>query len=194
MGDIKYTVLPLAVLDSAKVYFEDFVTKYQLSDYQKATISKYTYHAPDGLDFTPKSIVIAAWDGKASREPIAAEALLKGMGAKFHDMPWMPKKHLAARSGMGKYGKNNLVCFDDWGSYGRIGTYFTDIEPPSNYIWQDTEIMDFCATCGKCDACPGKNFRDDRFLAYAEGCINIGKEAKVCSLCIEVCPFNQKEN
>ena len=191
---IRLVVLPLEVLDISKAFFTDFVNEHQLSDYQKNMIeNRYVFHIPDEVDFTPKSLVVAAWDGKASREPVAVEDLLAEMGINFHDVALLPKKYFATKAGMGEFGKNNLVFFKDWGSYGRIGTYLTDIKPPSEYIWEDARIMEACATCRKCAAvCPGKTMQDDRFLMYSERCINIGRETKVCSRCMEVCSINNE--
>jgi len=191
---IRLSILPLEVLKVAKDYFGEFINNHKLSDYQKNIINnRYVFHVPDEVDFTPKSVAVAVWDGKISREPVAVDGFFTEMGINFYDVSWIPKKYLATKAGMGEFGRNNLVFFENWGSYGRIGTYLTDIESPSKFIWEDARVMSACNTCGKCAmACPGKTMQDDRFLMYAERCINIGRETKVCARCMEVCPINQR--
>ncbi|MCL2236214.1 MAG: hypothetical protein FWB98_07230 [Defluviitaleaceae bacterium] len=190
---IKMVVLPLEVLQHAKADFAELAEENELSDYQKDVLSRLVTDVPEDMDFVPKSIVLAIWNSKNMEDYVDTEKLFAQMGVTFLNVRYMPKKYLAARSGMGVYGINNSIFVDGWGSLGRIGTWFTNIEPPEEYTWQESEISKACDNCSKClTACPGGIGVEGRFLIDASKCINIGKKIKVCSICQTVCPVNEK--
>ncbi len=119
----------------------------------------------------------------------------------------LPLKLLAVRSGLAKYGKNNISYIDGMGSFIRLEAYYTDYEFPDD--WQEKQLMKPCATCSLChDACPTRCIPGDRVLIHADHCLahfneNPGEfpewipsqahNALVgCMRCQLVCPQNRK--
>jgi len=120
----------------------------------------------------------------------------------------LPKKLLAARSGLVKYGKNNIAYVDDMGSYLRLACFYTDA-PVSGEHWEEPQMLDQCNKCEACiRKCPTAAISSDRFLLYAEKCLTFHNERKVafpewidpswhncligCMICQNVCPVNKR--
>jgi len=83
----------------------------------------------------------------------------------------LPMKLLAVKSGLGKYGRNNLCYVDGMGSYTRLEAFYTDYEFPTD-DWQEKEIMKSCTNCSLCrQACPTHCIPQDRILIHAEHCL-----------------------
>jgi epoxyqueuosine reductase len=83
----------------------------------------------------------------------------------------VPKKLLAVRSGLAKYGKNNITYVDGMGSFHRLAAFFSDI-PCAYDDWQEARMMERCQTCSACiHACPSGAITPERFLLRAEKCI-----------------------
>lgn len=71
---------------------------------------------------------------------------LAGMGIKAVTQPRLPGKVLAAKAGMGSYGRNSLIRCREFGSFVTIHAILTDahLEPDSPAVVSD---------CGECDVC-----------------------------------------
>lgn len=112
------------------------------------------------------------------------------------------ERDLAAKAGLGAFGKNCNLLDPEMGSYFLLGEVLTtaDLEP-------DTPISDLCGTCSQClDACPtgaltGPYRLDSRLcISYwtieHRGSIpesmrkEIGDWVFGCDVCQEVCPAN----
>jgi epoxyqueuosine reductase len=90
----------------------------------------------------------------------------------------LPVKLLAARSGLGKYGKNNITYFPDRGSFCRLMAFYTDM-PCENDSWQEAAPLERCEHCRACfTACPTGAILPDRFLIRAERCLTFLNESK----------------
>lgn len=122
----------------------------------------------------------------------------------------LPVKLLAVRSGLARYGRNNITYIPKYGSFHRLTAFFSDYESPIDY-WQDKEALPLCAKCRACiNACPTNAIRKDRFLIRAEKCLTYlnEKEAKHefpkwvdasahnsivgCMRCQRACPYDKK--
>ena len=120
----------------------------------------------------------------------------------------VPKKLLATRTGLARYGRNNITYVDGVGSYHRLVALQTSL-PCEAGPWGDPEPMPSCAACRACvEACPTGVIGDDRFLLRAERCITYWNEQPGevafppwihptwhnqlvgCLRCQEVCPVN----
>jgi len=119
----------------------------------------------------------------------------------------LPKKLTAALSGLGRYGKNNLIYVRGMGSFAYLSTYLTDIKAD---VCADNPMpaLESCQQCYSCiENCPsgclsrqGFNFKPYRCLTYLnenEGMFpdwidNKWHNAIVgCMKCQIVCPQNR---
>ncbi len=129
--------------------------------------------------------------------------VLNSEGYRLVNAP-LPKKLVATRSGLAKYGKNNITYVDGMGSYHRLTVYCTDA-PLSEDHWQEPQMLDRCHTCTAClKKCPSGAVSSDRFLLRAEKCITYHNESERpfpdwidpswhnclvgCMICQHVCP------
>ena len=119
----------------------------------------------------------------------------------------LPLKTLAVRSGLAKYGRNNICYVDGMGSFIQLVGAFSDLPCDIDH-WQQPVMLDRCESCTAClRNCPTKAIRTDRFLLYAEKCLTFYNEAKSdfpgwidpswhhcligCMKCQIVCPENK---
>ncbi len=121
----------------------------------------------------------------------------------------LPEKLLATRSGLARYGRNNIVYADGWGSYFMIKAFFTDMPCPVDN-WQKAKMMDQCERCSLCrEHCPTNAIQADRFLIQAEKCLTFFNEKSGdfpewiqphwhncligCMICQDICPVNKRQ-
>jgi len=120
----------------------------------------------------------------------------------------IPDRWSGARSGVGKFGRNNFIYDDTHGSYTLINVWVVDKELEYDPIVEDTNLAacnDGCHLCIK--ACPTKAL-SDKFLMDAGKCISRvqfdGNDALTdemkegmgtwfygCDICQDVCPKNK---
>lgn len=88
-------------------------------------------------------------------------------------------KLLAVRSGLGKYGRNNICYVDDWGSSISLYAYFTDFDFKVDN-WGELIMMNTCKKCNICiDNCPTgaiPNSKEKDFVIDAGKCISLYNE------------------
>ncbi len=121
----------------------------------------------------------------------------------------LPLKLLAVRSGLARYGRNNISYVSGMGSFLQLGAVYSDM-PCEQDNWQKARMMKSCQNCYACrKACPTQAISSDRFLLHAERCIVFHNErpSKVpfpawinpnwhncligCLHCQRVCPQNK---
>jgi epoxyqueuosine reductase len=122
----------------------------------------------------------------------------------------LPLKLLAVRSGLARYGRNNLAYVEGMGSYCRLLAFFTSLAIDDS-IWIDPRPLEECEKCVACmKKCPTNAISRDRFLIRAERCLTFHNERKVafpddilpewhhcligCLYCQAYCPVNRKGN
>jgi epoxyqueuosine reductase len=90
----------------------------------------------------------------------------------YHTFPvTLPKKLIAVRSGLAKYGKNNICYVQGMGSYNRLTLFASDL-PCIQDSWQNMQMLDRCAHCKACiNYCPTGAINRDRFIISAEKCL-----------------------
>jgi epoxyqueuosine reductase len=120
----------------------------------------------------------------------------------------LPLKLLAVRSGLGRYGRNNICYVDGIGSFHRLMAFYTDY-PFAIDDWGDEHMLELCEKCQACiHACPGGVITPERFLIHAERCLTFHNERANdfpswidpswhhcivgCLHCQRVCPQNKK--
>jgi len=90
--------------------------------------------------------------------------------------PKLPLKLLAVRSGLAKYGRNNIAYVEGMGSFMRLTAVYTDMPLKTGY-WQAPKMMEQCESCNLCQkACPTGAILHDRFLLHAEKCLTYHNE------------------
>ena len=88
----------------------------------------------------------------------------------------VPEKMLAVRSGLARYGKNNVSYVPEFGSFHRLAVFFSDFAVGED-IWKEETTLDRCGSCQACiTACPTGAIRNDRFLIRAERCLSFLNE------------------
>ncbi len=120
----------------------------------------------------------------------------------------VPKKLLATRSGLAKYGRNNITYVEGTGSYHRLVALHTSV-PCAADPWREPEMMSACEECRAClESCPTGAIAGERFLLQAERCLTFWNEKPAdvpfpegldpschnqlvgCMRCQAVCPAN----
>ncbi len=149
------------------------------------------------------------WEERGELYVRSVLAKLAGEGGLQAETASLPKKLLATRSGMARYGRNNLTYVEGMGSYYRLCSLYTDV-PCGENTWQEAEVLESCASCGACiRACPTGTIDPDRYLARAERCITYWQEKSGdvpypeefdfswqdqfigCTRCQAACPYNR---
>jgi epoxyqueuosine reductase len=116
----------------------------------------------------------------------------------------VPLKLLAARSGLGMYGKNNLIFVDGMGSYNLLYAFLTDYPFPED-SWTQLSMLGRCYRCDRCDrSCPTACFSNRSFPINVARCVTLYNERQGefpnwllrsghsalmgCLLCQDACP------
>ena len=86
-------------------------------------------------------------------------------------------KLLAVRSGLGKYGRNNLCYVEGMGSMLALYAFFTDYACEDS--WTEVNMMDSCKNCRTCmNNCPNKCISEENFVINASRCLSLFNEIK----------------
>jgi len=119
----------------------------------------------------------------------------------------LPLKLLAARSGLGRYGRNDICYVDAMGSFHRLEAFYTDYEFGID-AWQEVSMMGSCTGCSLCmESCPTGCIPGERMLVDAERCLTYLNENESdiptwvnprwhnaligCMRCQIICPENR---
>jgi len=204
------------------------------SQFYNDRLAWFNFQVPEDLQKAQSLIVVAVprpqtraiftWNGK--RRPLIlpptytaydditkqiGKLLAKILGEKGYKSAEtaLPLKLLAARSGLGQYGRNNICYVSGLGSFLQLVAVYSDM-PCKEDSWQEATMMKSCEECDLCRrACPTGAISSDRFLLRAERCIVYHNEKKGdvpfpewmatswhnciigCMHCQRVCPQNK---
>ena len=122
----------------------------------------------------------------------------------------LPLKTLATRTGLARYGRNNITYVRKHGSFHRLTAFYTDLDLERD-DWQERDMLPQCEKCRAClNACPTSAIGEDRFLLRAERCLTYFNEMPSdqpfpsfiddqthncivgCLRCQRVCPCNRE--
>ncbi len=108
---------------------------------------------------------------------IVQSDIIKESGRRVVDVTKrVPLKLLAARSGLGRYGRNNLIYVDKMGSFNLLYAFLTDYPFPDNN-WSALEIENTCRHCHRCDhICPTNCMSRRSFAIDIDQCITLYNE------------------
>jgi epoxyqueuosine reductase len=85
----------------------------------------------------------------------------------------VPQKIAATRSGLARYGRNNITYVPSCGSLHMLVTYYSDM-PCSGDTWQEPEMLPLCRTCSACArACPSSAISGDGYTLRQDRCITL---------------------
>lgn len=89
----------------------------------------------------------------------------------------LPLKLLATRSGLARYGRNNITYVEGLGSFHRLLAFYTDL-PTVKDSWQNPMELDRCARCKACVVkCPTSAIDPNEFRLRAERCLTYHNES-----------------
>ncbi len=104
------------------------------------------------------------------------QKIIKNESARIEKAFGMLIKQIAVRSGLGVYGRNNLVYVDGFGTYHTLHAYLTDYEFEKDNF-RDVKMMDACVDCAICrTTCPTQCIPDDGFVINAGRCLSVHSE------------------
>jgi epoxyqueuosine reductase len=199
-------------------FFQECLSKFRLSphDYPEGTKSIMVTAAPQ----LPQ-VTVFRYHGKERRYPvpptytdqtdkIIEKIIVDTIGPyKYSLSPALiPVKITAVRTGLAKYGRNNITYCNGMGSYYRLKAFITDL-PVAENRWHKFEMMPQCKSCQAClKSCPTGAIRAERILLQADRCLTYFNE-KIeqfpawikkswhnsligCMDCQIVCPINKK--
>ncbi len=102
--------------------------------------------------------------------------IIKTPGYNFEMAQHVHLKLMAVRSGLGKYGRNNLCYVDEMGSLITLLAYFTDFTFNED-DWTEIRMMDRCEECGVCMSnCPSKCITETNFVIDVGKCVTLYNE------------------
>lgn len=114
---------------------------------------------------------------KETLQDVVLGDIIKKPGYKISRATRVHLKLLAVRSGLGRYGRNNLVYVDEMGSLLRLSAYFTDCQLDDD--WTEVEMMDDCKDCKICMIhCPNNCITEERFVINAGKCLSLFNEVE----------------
>jgi epoxyqueuosine reductase len=88
----------------------------------------------------------------------------------------IPVKIAAVRTGLAKYGRNNITYCNGMGSYFRLKAFLTDLPVVENQ-WHDFELMPQCKNCQAClRSCPTGAIKAERILLQSDRCLTYFNE------------------
>lgn len=203
--NFKYKTIPVDHLSDLKNDFERVKNSGRLSDnkiYRKY-ISGFKFEKPEKF-LTAKSIIIVAIpqkittvnfchngkkikvltppgyvdDGIKKKDVYEAiyRKILKRRDRKIEIVYSLPMKLMAARSGIGEYGKNNICFVKDMGSYHHLLAFYTDHSFPEDN-WGRVKMLRLCKGCYICmKRCPTKCITEENFVIDVGKCITLYNE------------------
>lgn len=137
----------------------------------------------------PQRLTIFRYRGRDHEYPVpptynwdtdeaAAAALREVLAPRGYDVfpAAIPKKLAAVRTGLARYGRNNIAYHPEFGSYFRLQAFLSDL-PATTDHWTEATWLPECANCIACvRACPTGAITTERAVIRAERCLTYFNE------------------
>ena len=193
--------VPIGRLGELREHYEDVSRRGMLDERVAEDLLKYlSFQPPDGFP-NPASLVVIAtrdpvvhctfgWQGTDFTVPVpptylhlrrkseeATQALAELLPQNHVEcIINAPHKLLAVRSGLARYGRNNITYISGLGSFYSLTTACTDVLCDTGE-WLTPSLMARCEGCTCCaDACPTGAIPEGRILLRAELCVTYWNE------------------
>ncbi len=198
-------VLPVERLQDIRRDVEELRSRGGLNDFQQFITTQLYSFDPPPVDFPIRSILVTAtpapgalqlvfrhgeqrisallpvsYANKAKSQQHSQDYLrdlLAPLGCRVSYAPQLPHKLIAVRSGLGRYGRNNICYVEGFGSFLNLNTYYSDLDCKQDG-WQELRALELCGSCLACRrACPTAAIRPERFLIDNQRCLTYFNEA-----------------
>lgn len=104
--------------------------------------------------------------------------IIRNPGSNIERAKHVSLKLLAVRSGLGRYGRNNICYVEGMGSLLTLYAYFTNFRFEIDN-WHEMKMMDICADCEVCiSQCPTGSLNKANFVIDAGRCLTLYNEIK----------------
>jgi len=194
--------VPVGRLEELREHYEDLPRQGLLDEHLAGELLEgLSLRPPESIPH-PRSLIVVAtrdpvvrctfrWQGVDVSLPIlptylhyrrksgeVVRTLAELLPQQYHVAPLYnaPQKLLAVRSGLARYGRNNITYISGFGSFYRLAALCTDL-PCDGGEWLAPSMMPRCEGCTRCvSACPTGAISEDRFLLRGELCITYWNE------------------
>lgn len=200
-----YRTMSVEHLPELQAWIDSLYRDGKLSDQEifRSYLAKKKYVMPEDFpeakfivllaNFTPMALSYFRYDGKrheivipaqyyddgqrlADIENIIKTEIIKEPGYRIQRAQQMLYKTMAARSGLGQYGRNNIINVDDFGSFITLFAYFTDY-PFEEDHFVEMQMHEECETCRICiGLCPTRAIKRHEFVVDIGKCITLYNE------------------
>jgi epoxyqueuosine reductase len=194
---LRAAFIPYGAVTAAVAVYEKMAEAEGTPEYALNAAAYFKKHQPPDIPFVPLSFLVVACPSPPARlvltldgtrrdipippiyvnqdgyfkhidEVVAATAA----GFKTAHTKGISQKLLAALSGLGRYGRNNIVYIDGMGSHCALTALYTDIPCDGGIINKTLTFMDECVDCAMCRReCPTGAITDAP-VVNADLCIN----------------------
>ena len=225
--------LPISAMEQIKEHYDTMLERGPDTQWLRNGVGHFRRHQPPKLDFEPQSFLVIACQGYQGGRGGKVVLRQKGQTIEIPIGPFCPdgqypedrlpellaeltrgwqlghtagisQKLLAALSGLGQYGRNNICFVGEYGSYVGLQAHYTDI-PYEGPVCAELR-MAACETCDLCrKACPTGAIGETQVID-AGRCISVKNEVRGriprwipktahhtlngCLRCQECCPQN----
>ncbi|MFX0086141.1 MAG: 4Fe-4S double cluster binding domain-containing protein [Candidatus Hodarchaeota archaeon] len=175
--------------------------------FDKPMHTNFIYNGIKHQVIVPHGYYIPPMYSEAELRKVILKDVIKEPGFRIERTFQVHMKLLAVRSGLGKYGRNNLCYIEGMGSLLKLIAYYTDFKFKTDN-WTDIQMMEQCKNCKGCiNSCPNKAIREDSFIVDINRCVTLYNEIEGtfpdwmdknvhnalfgCMRCQQFCPANK---
>ncbi|MFW9907011.1 MAG: 4Fe-4S double cluster binding domain-containing protein [Candidatus Thorarchaeota archaeon] len=205
-SDFQYRIISTSHLKELKEDFQSVADRGHLSENEtfRSYIANRSYSVPESMSeaksiivvavFTPMALVNFDYNGHQhelvvppqyyssdlEEEQLRATIQKKIIRKEGYNLekanPSVLLKRLAVRSGLARYGRNNITYVNEMGSFITLFAYFTNYQFEKD-DWSEVKMLDECDNCRKCkNRCITGAIRGEPFVIDAGKCVTLYNE------------------